>query len=178
MKIIRNVLTKTRHAGYPLVRFFAGTVPGFGKMTVAVNDEGLCWLGMTDSALRLKQEFPSSVLMGDEKLEKLAHEVKAVWQGKKKTLSLPVVLSGTGFQMLVWNELLKIRSGRTLTYQDIARKIGRPKAVRAVGSAVGANPVTLLVPCHRVLSKSGAKLKFGWGPDAKRMLLEAEGVKV
>lgn len=178
MKIIKNVLTKTSHADFPLLRFFAGEVPGFGKMTVAVSDEGLCWLGMTDSVRRLKKEFPSSVLMEDQKLEKLAREVKLVWQGKKKALSLPLVLSGTGFQMLVWSELLKIKSGTTLTYQDIARKIGKPKAVRAVGTAVGSNPVTLLVPCHRILSKSGTKLKFGWGPEAKKMLLKAEGVKI
>lgn len=178
MKIIKNVLTKSKHADFPLVRFTVTDVAGVGKMMIAATDEGICWTGMTDSLKRLKKEFPGSVLMRDDKLKPLGAEIAAVWKGKRKSLSMPLVLTGTGFQMLVWSELLKIKSGATLTYQDIARKIGKPKAVRAVGSAVGSNPITLIVPCHRVLSKSGTKLKFGWGPDAKRKLLNAEGVEV
>ncbi len=178
MKIIKNVLTKTKHADFPLVRYAVTEVRGIGKMMVAVTDEGLCWTGMTDSLVRLKKEFPRSVLMRDRKLEKMGSEISAVWTGRKKALSMPLVLTGTGFQMLVWSELLKIKSGATLTYQEIAQKIGKPRAVRAVGSAVASNPITLLVPCHRVLSKSGTKLKFGWGPEAKKKLLHAEGVKV
>ena len=178
MKIIKNVLTTSSHADFPLVRFATTAVKGVGKMTVAVNDEGLCWTGMTDSIVRLRKEFPNSVLMKDKKLEKLGTEIAAFWSGKKKTFSLPLVLTGTGFQMLVWSELLKIKCGSTVTYQEIAKKIGKPKAVRAVGTAVGSNPITLLVPCHRVLSKSGTKLKFTWGPESKKMLLNAEGVEV
>ncbi len=179
MKIIKNVLTKSRHADYPLVRFAVTRVKGAGPMMVAVNDEGLCWTGMTDSVARLKKMFPHSVLMRDAKLEKLGREIADVWAGKKKSLSLPLVLTGTGFQMLVWSELLKIKCGDTVSYQDIAKKIGKPKAVRAVGTAVGSNPITLLVPCHRVLGKGAAsKLKFGWGPEAKKMLLDAEGVEI
>ena len=147
-------------------------------MQIAANDEGVCWLGMTDNLSCLRKEFPDAVLMRDDGLRKIAGDIAAVWRGKKKRLSLPLVLTGTGFQMLVWSELLKIKRGETVTYQDIARKIGKPKAVRAVGSAVGANPLTLLVPCHRVLSKSGTKLKFGWGAEAKKKLLKAEGVRV
>lgn len=178
MKVIKNVLTKSAHADFPLVRFAVTAVKGIGKLTVAATDEGLCWTGLTDSIVSLKKEFPNSVLLRDRKLEKLGAEIAAVWKGKKKNLSVPVVLTGTGFQMLVWSELLKIKPGSTLSYQDIAKKIGKPKAVRAVGSAVGANPVCLLVPCHRVLSKTGTKLKFLWGPEAKKRLLKAEGVKV
>ena len=178
MKVIKNILTKSTHADFGMVRFTVTNVKGLGPMMVAVNDEGLCWTGMTDSVARLKKEFPASVLMRDDKLKKLGAEIAALWSGKKKSLSVPLVLTGTGFQMLVWSELLKIKKGTTLTYQEIAKKIGKPKAVRAVGSAVGSNPITLIVPCHRVLSKSGTKLKFGWGPDVKKKLLNAEGVKV
>lgn len=179
MKLIKNVLTKSKHANFDLVRFTVVNVKGAGKMMIAATDEGICWTGMTDSLARLKKEFPNSVLMRDKKLDKFAKEFEGVWNGKRKTLSVPLVLTGTGFQMLVWSELLKIKCGDTLTYQDIAKKIGKPKAVRAVGSAVGANPITLLVPCHRVLAKGkSSQLKFGWGPEAKRKLLKAEGVKV
>lgn len=178
MKVIKNVLTKSTHADFPLVRFSMVKVKGAGIMTIAATDEGICWTGMTDSIVRLKKQFPQSVLLRDKTLDKFGREFADVWSGKKKALSVPLVLTGTGFQMLVWSELLKIKCGKTVTYQDIARAIGKPKAVRAVGSAVGKNPITLLVPCHRVLSKSGTKLKFGWGPEAKKMLLDVEGVEV
>lgn len=178
MKIIKNVLTKSKHADFPLVRFAVTDVKGAGPMIVAVTDEGVVWTGMTDSIVRLKKQFPKSVLMRDTKLEKLGREIAAVWKGTKKTLSMPIVLTGTGFQMLVWSELLKIKSGKTQSYSDIARKIGKPLATRAVGTAVGANPITLLVPCHRAVTKDGkGVLKFAWGPEAKKMLLAAEGVK-
>lgn len=178
MKVIKNVLAKKPHTPCPLVRYAVAQVKGIGPLMIAVNNKGICWTGMTDSVAHLKKEFPKSVLMRDEKVAKIAADISAVWTGKKKSLPLPIVLTGTAFQMKVWSELLKIKSGATVTYQDIAKKIGRPRAVRAVGSAVGSNPITLLVPCHRVLSKSGAKLKFGWGPQAKKMLLRAEGVAV
>jgi O-6-methylguanine DNA methyltransferase len=179
VKLIKNVLTSTKHADFPLVRFCVTEVKGIGPMMLAATDEGLCWTGMTTSLARLKKQFPRSVLMRDDKLAKLGREIADVHAGKRKALSVPVVLTGTGFQMLVWSELLKIKRGKTLTYQDIAEKIGKPAASRAVGTAVGANPVTLLVPCHRVLAKAkGAKLKFGWGPEAKALLLKLEGVAV
>src|SRR5687768_11484470 len=178
MKIIRKILTKNARADCPLLRYAVAQVKGAGPMLIAVSDEGLCWTGMTDSVARLRKEFPGAALLRDDKVARLAADIAAVWTGKKKALPLPLVLTGTEFQMRVWSELLKIKSGATVTYGDIARKIGNPGAARAVGSAVGANPITLLVPCHRVLGKSGGKLKFGWGPEAKKTLLHAEGVMV
>ncbi len=178
MKIIKSVLTKSRHPDFEEIRYAIAEVRGVGKMQIAANEEGICWLGMTENLSRLKKEFPAAKLKRDDRLKKHARDIADIWRRKKKTLSLPLVLTGTGFQILVWSELLKIKSGDTFTYQDIAKKIGKPKAIRAVGSAVGANPLTLLVPCHRVLSKTGTKLKFGWGPEAKRKLLKAEGVEI
>lgn len=160
----------------PFLRFSVVDIRDIGDFLIALSDEGICWTGMTAEAAKLRAAFPQAVLMRDDSLKKLGPEIAAVWREKRESLSCPLVLYGTEFQIGVWRALLKIGFGRTATYQDIASRIGRPKAVRAVGSAVGANPLTLLVPCHRVIAKSGNKLSFGWGAEAKKRLLDAEGV--
>lgn len=164
----------------PLVRFGVTNIKGIGTFMIAMNDRGLCWTGMTDSVVKLRKFFPSAVLLRDDKMaQSIAREIAALWSGKTKKLSVPLVLAGTDFERAVWLRLLKIKKGETVTYSDIARDIGAPKAVRAVGTAVGKNPITLVVPCHRVLAQAkGSTLKFGWGPKAKKMLLTAEGVAV
>ncbi|MNE62675.1 Methylated-DNA--protein-cysteine methyltransferase [compost metagenome] len=84
---------------------------------------------------------------------------------------LRVVLLGTDFQVRVWKSLLKIPFGKAVTYSDIAQDIGQPTASRAVGAAVGANPVSFVVPCHRALGKSGALTGYHWGLTRKRAML-------
>jgi len=84
---------------------------------------------------------------------------------------LRVVLIGTDFELTVWETLLRIPLGRATTYSDIARKIGRPKAARAVGAAVGKNPISFVVPCHRVLGKSGALTGYHWGLTRKKAII-------
>ncbi len=164
----------------PLIRFGVAELKGIGPFMVAVNDRGLCWAGMTAKTDKLRKCFPQSVLLRDDKMAaKLAREIAALWAGKAKNLSLPLVLIGTNFERAVWLRLLKIKKGTTVSYSDIAEDIGAPNAVRAVGTAVGKNPLTLIVPCHRVLAKGrAAQLKFAWGPGAKKALLTAEGVAV
>ena len=90
--------------------------------------------------------------------------------------ALSILVSGTPFQLKVWRYLSTLPFGQTTTYQEIARAIRHPGAVRAVGSAVGANPVCLLLPCHRVLRKDGSLGGYRWGLERKRQMLEAEGV--
>lgn len=162
----------------PLLRFGVAEIKGVGPLMMAVNDRGLCWTGMTDKLAKLRTCFPQAVLLRDDKMAaKLGREIAAVWAGKAKSLSVPLVLVGTDFERAVWLRLLKIKKGATVSYSDIAADIGAPAAVRAVGTAVGKNPITLLVPCHRVLAKGRpSQLKFGWGPEAKKRLLTAEGV--
>jgi AraC family transcriptional regulator of adaptative response/methylated-DNA-[protein]-cysteine methyltransferase len=92
------------------------------------------------------------------------------WKKKHK-----IKLQGTDFQMKVWLELLNIPHGKTATYSDIAKKIRKPSAVRAVSTAIGQNPVCFWIPCHRVVSKSGDKFKYRGGPKTKKGLLQAEG---
>lgn len=87
-----------------------------------------------------------------------------------------IILKGTDFQMRVWNELTKIPKGKTVTYSELAAKIGKPKAARAVGNAVGANPVAFLIPCHRVVRADGIIGGFRWGTNIKKKLLSDEKI--
>lgn len=103
--------------------------------------------------------------------------VTAYLNGMAADLSaVPIDLSGTPFQLAVWHAAREIPAGTIITYGELARRIGRPKAVRAVGTALGANPVPLLVPCHRVVGADGALCGFTAGLDMKRMLLALEGI--
>ena len=102
--------------------------------------------------------------------------LKSSLAGRKPKNLPPLDLSGTEFQRKVWNALRKISAGRTKSYGEVAQAIGQPKAVRAVGGACGANPVPVLVPCHRVLAPHGKIGGFGGGLEWKRKLLAKEGV--
>jgi O-6-methylguanine DNA methyltransferase len=108
-----------------------------------------------------------------------ARALKNLLAGKNAGELPPLDLSaGTDFQRAVWSAMRRIRTGQTLSYGEIARAIGRPKAVRAVGGACGANPIPVLVPCHRVLAANARIGGFSGGLDWKRALLEREGVKL
>ena len=87
----------------------------------------------------------------------------------------PVFLLGTPFQLAVWEKLLEVEEGETLSYSELAESVGRPKAVRAVANAVGDNPVGYLVPCHRIIGKAGDLRGYRWGVDVKKAMLEFEG---
>lgn len=85
-----------------------------------------------------------------------------------------VIVCGTDLQIKVWKELLNIKMGETVTYSQIAEAVGNPKAVRAVGSAIGRNKIAYVIPCHRVINKGGAPQKYGWGPERKIQILNYE----
>jgi O-6-methylguanine DNA methyltransferase len=104
--------------------------------------------------------------------------LKNILVGRKPKILPPLDLAGTEFQKSVWNALRKISAGKTKSYGEIARAVGKPKAVRAVGGACGANPVPVLVPCHRVLAANKKLGGFSGGLDWKRKLLATEGIKI
>ncbi len=104
----------------------------------------------------------------------VVRQIEEYFAGKRKTFDLPLAPHGTAFQLSVWNALQQIAYGETRSYADIARVIGRPSAVRAVGAANGANPIPIIIPCHRVIGSSGALTGFGGGLDVKRRLLDFE----
>lgn len=98
--------------------------------------------------------------------------------GKRTRFDVPVLLRGTNFQMKVWEGLSKVPYGETISYSALASEIGRPEAVRAVANAVAKNPVAIIIPCHRVITKGGKLGGFAWGTDLKRELLKIEGVDI
>lgn len=110
-----------------------------------------------------------------ELLRETQRQLDAYFAGKLKGFTIPLSFGGTEFQHAVWAALLTIPYGGTSTYGAIARQIGRPKAVRAVGHTIGLNPISILIPCHRVLGKNGSLTGFAWGLDAKQTLLTLEG---
>ena len=108
--------------------------------------------------------------------DRVREQLAQYFRGGRREFSIPLDLRGTDFQVRVWRAVSKIPYGTTASYADAARVVGRPRAVRAVGSAVGANPVPILVPCHRVIGSSGALTGYGGGLEMKRWLLRLEGV--
>jgi AraC family transcriptional regulator of adaptative response/methylated-DNA-[protein]-cysteine methyltransferase len=152
----------------------------FGKIVAASTSKGLCFLGFENehnSALAdLKKKWPKSELVFDEEgndlyLNALKQDFLAFIKGEKK---LDFDLQGTEFQQKVWRELIDIPMAQTRNYQDISNRIGKPKATRAVGTAVGQNPISVLIPCHRIILKSGQMGAYHWGQELKRTLLEWE----
>lgn len=107
-------------------------------------------------------------------LEKACVQLGEYFAGKRKSFDLPIKMHGTIFQKQVWQELLRIPYGETLSYQDIAVAVGNPKAVRAVGQANNKNRIIILIPCHRIINKSGALGGFSCGTNIKTFLLNLE----
>lgn len=145
----------------------------FGKAFIAFTQRGICYFEFIDSdeesLLRLKSIWKNADTIRDD--SKALNYFNNIFIKNKK---YDLYVKGTNFQINVWRALLSIPSGRLLTYQDIADKIDRPKAVRAVASAIASNHIGYLIPCHRVIAKSGALSGYRWGVDRKRVLLAYE----
>ena len=105
-------------------------------------------------------------------------QLEEYFSGERESFDLPITLEGTDFQKKVWEATDKIPHGEVLTYAQIAEKIGHPKAVRAVGTALGFNPVPVVIPCHRVLPSSGGVGNYAWGSNIKESLLRHENYRV
>lgn len=156
-----------------------------GKVVVAKTERGVCWLGflMEESEAhcmsRIARHWPKAqVIRDDEAVASEAAQLMRIWAGSGDAgEKLKLDLYGTNFQLQVWQALLKIPCGETVTYSDLAQNLGRPKAGRAVGNAVGANPVSLLIPCHRVIRASGIIDNYGWGSPRKKLLLAMEATQ-
>ena len=107
-------------------------------------------------------------------LEEAKRQLDGYFAGNRKAFTIPVHLVGTDFQQQVWNELLNIPYGATISYKEIAQNIGKPKAVRAVAGAIGANGISILIPCHRVIGSDKSLTGYAGGLKAKKMLLQIE----
>jgi AraC family transcriptional regulator of adaptative response/methylated-DNA-[protein]-cysteine methyltransferase len=150
----------------------------FGECLVAVTDRGICHLafvqmsGRKEAVSNLKQHWENAEVLEDPSATRAYGE--RIFGSAKTGQALTLYLPGTNFQIKVWQALLKIPAGKTVSYEVIARQIGRPSAVRAVANAVAHNPVAFLIPCHRVIRKTGAVGGYRWGSARKKAMLAWE----
>ena len=145
-----------------------------GPITIAATAKGLAGLwfdgqahhpGPLDAPIDEKQVF----------IAQAQRELHRYWQGSHKPFAVPLDAQGTPFQQAVWHTLLEIPAGRTSTYADVAARAGSPRAVRAAGAAIGRNPLSIIVPCHRVLGRDGSLTGYAGGLPRKQALLRLEG---
>lgn len=146
-----------------------------GLLTVACSAQGLSGIWFEDQKHHpgpLAAEWDED----DALLRQAADQLQAYFAGRRLVFDLPLALEGTTFQQAVWADLLKIPFGQTISYGELAERVHAPSAVRAVGAAVGRNPVSIIVPCHRVIGRDGDLTGYAGGLDRKTALLQLEGV--
>jgi methylated-DNA-[protein]-cysteine S-methyltransferase len=146
----------------------------WGTMTLAAHDDALVWAGFDGQAHEVDtRQWP--VASGHLILRRTAEQLQAYFAGERPYFDVPLDLrSGTAFQQRVWQNLLGIAPGTTSTYGAISLQMGQPGAVRAVGGAIGRNPISIIVPCHRVVGAKGALTGYAGGLDRKVALLHLE----
>jgi AraC family transcriptional regulator of adaptative response/methylated-DNA-[protein]-cysteine methyltransferase len=166
-----------KNGGAGVVIRWAVAQTSLGPMLVAATEKGICRLSFDEDEGELHRRFPAAQIepAGDEMADWIRGAVDAV-EHPARMPDLPVDVAGTAFQEAVWQELRRIPAGETRSYADIAAAVGKPKAVRAAGSANGANNVAVLIPCHRVVRSDGGLGGYAYGVERKTKLLEREGV--
>jgi AraC family transcriptional regulator of adaptative response/methylated-DNA-[protein]-cysteine methyltransferase len=159
-----------------------------GRLLVAGTRRGICFAAMGESdsklAAELRADYPRASIRvadpirpEDSHIADWAEGLAKYIAGGSPMPTPPMDIRGTPFQFAVWNQLRAIPRGETRSYSEIAERIGRPRAIRAVGTANGANPVSIVIPCHRAIRASGRLGGYRWGLDRKRKLLEMESRK-
>jgi AraC family transcriptional regulator of adaptative response/methylated-DNA-[protein]-cysteine methyltransferase len=162
------------------IRFAVGQC-SLGSILVAQSQRGICAILLGDDpdglVRDLQDQFPKAQLIGgDADFERLVAEVVGFIEAPALGLNLPLDVRGTAFQQRVWQALRDIPPGATMSYADIAERIGSPRAVRAVAQACGANAIAVAIPCHRVVRRDGDISGYRWGVDRKRALLHREAI--
>lgn len=158
---------------------FAIAETSLGALLVAASEKGVCSILMGDNPEKLLQDLQDRFIRarlvgGDAKFEKLVAKVVGLVERPRKDLDLPLDIRGTAFQQRVWKALTTIPAGKTASYAQIARKIGKPSAVRAVAQACAANNLAIAIPCHRVVKTDGGLSGYRWGVARKQELLARE----
>jgi AraC family transcriptional regulator of adaptative response/methylated-DNA-[protein]-cysteine methyltransferase len=153
-----------------------------GRLLVGATQRGISalYLGKDDGELQiaLRKEYPRAEISRDRNgLEEWVGKILEHLRGREPNLDLPTDVQATAFQRRVWEELRKIPYGATRTYSQVARAIGKPKAIRAVARACATNPVSVVVPCHRVVREDGKLAGYRWGVQRKQTLLEHESAQ-
>lgn len=162
-----------RRGGAGMVIDWAKVDSAFGPLLIAASERGLCRVSFDEDAETLRRRWPAAELRENPQAPLIEAAIAAIGD-PALAASLPVDVSGTAFQQRVWAELRRIPPGETRSYLDIARAIGDPNATRAVGTANGANPIAIIVPCHRVVRNDGALGGYAGGLKRKQDLLAAE----
>lgn len=141
-----------------------------GELTLVASSEGLhAIVWNAESLVDLPRRRDDAVLSA------AARQLEEYFAKRRRTFELPLAPRGTAFQLRAWKELSRIPYGATISYEEQARRVGDSNKARAVGTANGQNPIAIVVPCHRVVAKSGALAGFGGGIENKRLLLDLEG---
>lgn len=143
-----------------------------GELLLAGDENALAMIGFPEGKMRREPE--PDWIYKEKPFTEAIRQLTEYFDGERQEFDLPLRLSGTEFQLLVLEELRRIPYGETTSYGTIAARIGRPKAVRAVGAANGRNPIPIIVPCHRVIGAGGDLTGFGGGLDTKEALLRLE----
>ena len=151
-----------------------------GPIAIAATAKGLAGLWFTDNQRHLPKELTGPAAWPEDAdhpvLQQAREQLGEYFAGRRSRFELPLDLScGTAFQQSVWQVLLAIPQGEVTSYGEVSRRIGKPSAVRAVGGAIGRNPVSIIVPCHRVTASCGALTGYAGGLDRKTALLRLEG---
>jgi AraC family transcriptional regulator, regulatory protein of adaptative response / methylated-DNA-[protein]-cysteine methyltransferase len=171
--------TSFRRGGEGVRIRYTITPSQMGKLLIAATQRGVCSVrfGNNDRDLEkeLRREFNAAeIARDDQALRSLVEKVRGLFGRPMPAGSIPLDIQGTAFQQRVWDALRRIPRGETRSYTEIAKQIGKPKAVRAVANACASNPVAVVVPCHRVVARSGSLAGYRWGVERKQALLRAE----
>jgi len=161
--------------------FYSFMETQFGTLLLASTEKGMkrIMLSGSNQLNQLRQEFGKNQLRENKNFnENAAGQLRQYFQGKRKQFNLPLDLEGTDFQKQVLRAVQQVPYGTTQSYQQIALKIGNPRAVRAVGNANRTNPLPIIIPCHRIIGSDGSMIGYGGGIDLKRKLLEFEKANV
>jgi AraC family transcriptional regulator of adaptative response/methylated-DNA-[protein]-cysteine methyltransferase len=167
-----------KNGGAGAVIRWAVVPTSLGPMLVAATEKGICRLSFDEDEAELHRRFPAAEILpaDDSVADWIKGAVEAV-EHPARMPDLPLDVAGTAFQEAVWQELRRIPAGETRSYSDIAAAVGKPQAVRAAGSANGANNVAVLIPCHRVVRSDGSMGGYAYGIERKEKLLAKESVK-
>ena len=168
-----NGATRRAMSDGEAARTHYATMPSpFGPLLLAARGPGLVWIGFARGrgARRPARDWVRS----PGRLGAARGQLAAYFAGRRRRFTLPLAPEGTPFQRRVWRALLRVPYGTTITYTDLARRAGRPAAIRAAGAANGQNPLSIVVPCHRVVGRDGALTGYGGGLAVKAALLELE----
>jgi AraC family transcriptional regulator of adaptative response/methylated-DNA-[protein]-cysteine methyltransferase len=169
-----------KNGGMDLAINYSFAESPFGSLIVASTPKGVCYMAFQDDEELamddLKRRFPNADFQ--RRLDQLQQNALFIFQNDWSKLNeIKLHLKGSDFQLKVWESLLKIPMGKLQTYGHVAEQIGHPKASRAVGTAIGSNPVAFLIPCHRVIQSSGTFGGYMWGPTRKAAIIGWEGAK-